>query len=93
LPTWDPDFLTRLLTLLKSGQRDAGLEYVLNAPAHKALAVGDGDSTVAWWGSNPDSVGAAKSVALHHCEDHAHQSCHLIAVNFNLMTTAVAAAP
>jgi dienelactone hydrolase len=85
LVTWDPAAADRLLAAVKPEERQAALQYLQEAPAQKALAVGDGTSTVAWWGSDPDSVDAAKAAAIRDCEAHAGQSCHIVAVNFELV--------
>jgi dienelactone hydrolase len=82
LPTWDPAFADRLLAAVQPAQRNAALQYLQEAPAQKALAVGDGDSSVAWWGDDQDSVEKAKAAALRDCAAHAQRSCHIVAVNF-----------
>ncbi len=90
LPTWDPGFGDRLLSRLKPEQRALGLLYLSRAPAQKALAVADGESTVAWTASDSDSVTRAEDRALARCEANSHRACHLVAVNFGLVGSATA---
>jgi pimeloyl-ACP methyl ester carboxylesterase len=88
LPTWDHGFAGRLLASLKPEQRQLGLEYLKEAPAQKALAVGDGDSSVAWSASDGESIDSARATALRNCEADAHGPCHIVAENFDLVGTA-----
>jgi dienelactone hydrolase len=92
LPTWDDGFAGRLLASLKPEQRQLGLQYLKEAPAQKALAVGDGDSTVAWSASDGESIDAAEALALHNCEADAHGPCHIVAENFHMVDIATTSA-
>jgi dienelactone hydrolase len=89
LPTWDTGLADRMLPTLKPEQRQLALRYLREVPAQKAFAVPDGDSTDARWDGDPESADKAKADALRNCEKSAGQTCHLVAVNFNLVPVAV----